>query len=307
MIRLSIVVFAALSSNDLFAQPQFQSASKSEVNEILADFVENRERFKVFGCNGIVVCDEMDLNDDLSAQTVEFCIFEDSQKKLLRYDWRKSIVANPDKVVGWLSVFQRKGVRKAVIDRKEQSDSFSKHMISAFWQPKEPWAWPMLDLESLGQNLEDPLLWARIFRDDKLLTVQDNGTVIRAEWDVGPEARVQVYFDNRVGNMPVYCRYIVPIDKNESFSKKSRLLMNETETKWAKHLEGWVPVKIKNYRENLDRQNKVRSIESWQFTIDWNTSLVKEGTVDESIFEIGKLRAREANSTFSKGTSPTLH
>ncbi len=94
-------------------------------------------------------------------------------------------------------------------------------------------------LRKSGHTIGGRIALDASLREDKLLWVEDNGKLIRAEWDVGPRGRIQAYFDPGKGDMPVYCRIIIPINKEEKFGKKTRLAFNEIETEWAQHLDGW--------------------------------------------------------------------
>ncbi len=63
-------------------------------------------------------------------------------------------------------------------------------------------------------------------------------------------------------------------------------------------------MKVRNYRESLDEKGKVSGSETWNFSLDWNSKLMKDGVVIDDAFEIGKLEGSQILDSFSKGTSP---
>ena len=283
---------------------QFQRTSESVGLDMVANFVENREKFSNFACKGVALNEFVNAKDDISSRNIDFIVFENSGKRLARSTFKIFDMTNGEET-GWLDVFSSKGKQSLVVGKVEMEDDYSKAMLQRDWLPKDPWSWSIISGAGIEENMEDALLWMTIFQEKKLLAVEEDGVITRAEWDVGPLARVQVHFDRRKGNMPIFCRYVVPVDKEKHFSSKSKILFNEVETDWAPHLKGWVPIKVKNYREGLDAKNKVTSSETWQFTIDWNSRLLVDGVVDEKVFEKGKLKIVQLSESFSKGTKPS--
>jgi len=302
--RISLCILFILHGNCVFAQAAFETVEKSVAMELVSIFAENRERFGNFACRGDVLTELVNANDRIRSTSVQFVIFERASERLSRKANRVDCLDGITEP-GWMEFFVKKGKVKVVTGKVEMDEEYSKQFSERDWLPKDPWSWPIISCAALELNLEDPLLWMRIFREEKLIAVQENGIFTRAEWDVGPQARVQVYFDQRKGNMPTFCRYIIPVDKEEEFSRKSKLLTNQVETEWAKHSDGWVPVRVRNYREGLDAKGRVRSTESWDFSIDWNTRLLREKVLPDVVFEVGKLSVVDLCDSFSKGTLPT--
>lgn len=301
MLRFVIVIVFSLSAS---AQPHFQSTSMDVGVEMVAHFVENREKFDNFACKGVVLNEFVNSRDDISSRSIDFVVFENSGKRLARSAFKRLDLSSGE-ATGWLDVFSTKGRQRIVVDKVELEEDYSKAMIRRDWLPKDPWSWAIISGAGFEQHMEDSLLWMTIFQEEKLLAVEEDGVITRAEWNVGPQARIQAHFDRRKGNMPTYCRYIVPVDKEKHFSSKSKLLFNEIETEWAPHSKGWVPVRIKNHREGLDAGRRVTSSETWLFSIHWNTRLVLDGVVDEKVFEKGKLKTVQLSESFTKGTKPS--
>ncbi len=302
--RLSLCLFVILNGNFVYSQPAFETVEKSVAMEMVSNFAENRERFGKFACRGDVLTELVNANDKIRSTSVKFVIFEAASERVSRKAHRIDSL-DGGKEPGWMEFFVKKGKVRIVTGKVEMDEEYSKQFAARDWLPKDPWSWPIISCAGLDLNMEDPLLWMRIFREDKIIAVQENGILTRAEFDVGPQARVQVYFDQRKGNMPTFCRYIIPLDKEEEFSKKSKLLTNQVETEWTKHFDGWVPVRVRNYREGLDAKGKVRSTESWDFSIDWNTRLLRDKAFSDPVFEVGKLSVVDLWDSFSKGTLPT--
>ncbi|MFN7842493.1 MAG: hypothetical protein ACK5YR_23165 [Pirellula sp.] len=303
------LIAIALCASFATAQ-EFSSVSDTVGIEMIETFAENRERFSSFACRGEVTVELTTKADEIHPRFIKFAMFEDQAKRSSRttYEIRDAVNLGSDME----DVFTIKGRRilgtfildGVLVNPGDAGDEYIKNVVKRNWLPTDPWSWSFIPCASLDQNNEDALLWMQVFREEKLLWVQDNGKLIRAEWDVGELSRIQAYFDPAKGNMPVYCRYIVPIDKEVKFGKKSRLLFNEIETEWAKHLEGWVPTKVRNYRESLSERGKIVGSETWNFDLDWDSKLTKDGVVEGRVFEMGKLNMFQLHESFSKGTTP---
>lgn len=302
---LLLIVFQSYFSFSGWAAAQtvFQAVDEVDAREVLTDFVENRERFRSFGCAGTVDCSRVSGQQNNSLKKTFFCNFEDAKRKKSRSDWSTiSFQETDERINGWATIFKESGKSHVFSRRREVKDEFVDVMLREDWQPTDPWSWAIIDISSLGDRKDDALLWTQIFQEEKLLWAEDNGAILRAEWSVGPFCRVQCYFDKKFGNLPTYCRYIWPIDLDAKFGKKSKVFLNEIETSWARHEDGWVPVKVRNYREDLDRAGKVRGTEEWNFQIDWKSPQVKDGAVDPSVFIEGKMLSQTLFDTFSEGT-----
>ena len=303
--RYAATIALALLANVTSAQ-QFEEVSKSVGLEMITSFAENREKFSSFACRGTVTVEKVTSFDEVFPTCTHFAVLENHAKRSARSIYSIQDLYGDLQPPTFQDVFRIKGKQTLIRPggRFYPDEEYSEHMIKLHWLPKDPWSWSFIGCASLVTQLEDALLWMQVFREDKLLWVEDNGKLIRAEWDVGPRGRIQAYFDPGKGDMPVYCRIIIPINKEEKFGKKTRLAFNEIETEWTKHLDGWVPVKVRNYRESLDEKGKVSGSETWNFSLDWNSKLMKDGVVIDDVFEIGKLEGSQILDSFSKGTSP---
>jgi hypothetical protein len=295
------LLFLGLCSSVANAQ-QFESVSRTVGLEMVEAFAENREKFSSFACKGEVVQELVNRFDEVSTSHIEFSVLENEAKRTSRSMFKTSDLTSGT-ILAFRDILSVKGKRVLFSDPNASQDLLQQ-MLRMDWVPKDPWSWSFLAGAAFPGNREDALLWMDVFRENKLLWVHDNGKLVRAEWDIGPEARIQVYFDPAKGKIPIYCRYIIPINKEEEFGRRSRLLYNEIETEWAEHLRGWVPVRVRNYREALNEKGKVSSSETWSFSIDWNTKLMKDEVLTDSVFELGKVSSHDIFVSFSKGTSP---
>lgn len=308
--RLLFLIIIGFYANILCAQ-QFTTVSNSAGMELIGTFAENREMFSSFACMGSVTVLSVTSTDEIYTRATKFAVLESQKERSSRSIYEIHDFSNLAQASQVADIFTIKGKRilgGSLAHQRFNDDDYDyvQDIVRMNWLPSDPWSWSYISCASLNQHREDALLWMESFREERLLWVEENGRLIRAEWDIGPEARIQTYFDSNQGSMPIYCRYIIPLNRQERFSKKSRLLLNQIETRWAEHMDGWVPVKVRNYRESLDPKGKIRSTETWDFSVDWNTKLIKEGVLDNSVFEVGKLSPSQIYDSFSKGTSPRI-
>jgi hypothetical protein len=235
-------------------QENFYDIDQNDVDEVVLDFATNREKFKAFGCRMLVDKESSAVDphyaDDDSHSEYRFCVFEDGKSKNYRADWQRlNLFDSLPHPSSWGTLYKPSGKRKMFLRGLELNGNQLSSISELFFLPPDPWCATITDQMSIEKNREEPLHWMFLFDRKKLLWAQESSRFLRAEWNVGIESRMQVYFDRQKENLPVYCRYSIPANKDEKFGKKAKRYINEIETKWQKIGDGWVPTKVTNNRE----------------------------------------------------------
>jgi hypothetical protein len=288
------------------AQQPFLEVAKLEVSDAVLKFAANRELFRSYCCRGILENEEISeinpMDDEVSL--VHFCISENLEEHAVRRDWAITDLESEDFVPIWETLYDSKAGRKRYVGDLNITKMVNSKVQAFLWRPGDPWVMPFAEkLLAKTNRCESALYWAELFQDEKLLWAEGNGQQVRGEWRFGNpdfECYVQAYFDRNVDDLPVYVRFIKPVDKKEKFSKKSLSFVSEISTKWQKHGDGWVPESIQQVRENLARNGKVKSVETWSITFEWSSLFQKDNNVADEIFEPGKIGAEELFESFKR-------
>lgn len=307
-IRVAIVVGLFFFQGVVHAQPDrskrkeigFEDVDKQEAQNAILDFAANREKFQMFGCRGKIESFKQPLSNlgvDESEDEYRFCVFEDNRKKLYRADW-ESVVNS--KYKGLRSLFRNKSDQRVFFDGREFNKSSDIEMLlMRGWNPGDCWAFSFTSYAGFRLKEAETLYWMKMFDPQKLLWAQENSTQLRGEWDIGPNSRVQVYFDKELDNIPIFCRYINrPSSTDVKFSNKAKTYVNEIETTWRKHGNGLVPVSIRNYYENINSSGKPQSMSCIQIRLDWETNLIDGEILDERVFQPNKLSYETLTNSF---------
>ncbi len=281
--RLSLVVFYLVSfGNVALGQVDAQDdlyvvCEPAEVNEIVMAFGENREKFQTYICIGQLKMETIPFHIRASkgSSKAEFSIIDDHEKRRLRRDWRETLLMSEESAFEpWISDIQIPGKKSRSIGHQDISHVYIEGTENEVWTPGDIWTMTISDWSSVIENHCHALRWMDILDSRKLLASQKYGSITRGEWSYGSVgARIQVYFDHEYGNMPVFCRVIIPPKDSPPFTRNTRLLLNEIESKWEKHQGGWVPVRVINQRDNFEKNGDPVVTFRWQFKFNWSSTL----------------------------------
>ena len=291
----------------LLGQGSFIDIPKHEVMDCVTDFVNNREKFKFFGCR-IGGSQEVLHKSGVSFTSWDGSVFEDSPKKMRRSDVKRLesairddasevITENPT----WSS-FSAKGKIRTFENGVEFNKDRLEGMKRYYWVP-DPWMATISEMSLLalgeagGSNY-----WVNVFDESSLLWAESNDEYIRGEWKFGTgegECRVQVYFSNNTDKLPVLVRYVLPRDWKIRFSKKGKVV-SENEIVWRRFGEGYVPVEIRNQREDFwSDKPGTKSTTHGAITLKWDTKLCDDQEfIDQRVFTPQALSFEQIKSSF---------
>jgi hypothetical protein len=308
--RIVLVLLAVGCCHTGFGQDSFTETSIEAVQNALLEYANNREKFKAFGCLGLIESDRnaFDARVREGLVDIRFCIFEDFASRSVRKDWKSSDLLNDEnKSLGWRThyVGKEKGDNHYLLGDQEFDLDTKKLFLEEFWHPRDPWTLSIVDKFSMQyDNRGDSMYWMQLFDAKEFLWAEEKDDFIRAEFSMESFSRVQVYFSKSFGSMPVYCRYFSPVDIEKKFSKRSKAYMNEIETTWEERREGWVPIKVRNYRENYSGNGSLRSSECWSIKLTWDTSFQDdEDHIDPNVFVKKKITSEELMKSFKDSKS----
>lgn len=291
----------------LRGQGSYYDVPKHEVMDCVAGFVNNREKFKSYGCRMSGRQQRISLSSH-SFYSWDASVFEDTPNKLRRSDLSTLKNGIKDDATEWIdenpswSTFSSKGKTRAFANGVE----FSPDRLEAVKRDHavpDPWmaAISEMSLLELGKAGESNY-WIKVFDEPSLLWAETNDDFIRGEWRFGTgegECRVQVYFSINLDKLPVLVRYVLPRDWKSRFAKKGKVV-SENEIVWKKFREGYVPVEIRNQREDFWASKPgTKSTEHGDMQMRWDTKLCDdEEFIDQRVFTPQAMSFEQIRSSF---------
>ncbi len=272
-----------ISSDALGFQRFEQDVPKSDVYDLITEFAANREKFQKFAV--LVQANESYENvkspDEDGVFYEDFAILDDYANRKLRIDRFKFPTFNQDLEIisAWETRFEDKG-RIEFYRGKERAGEFAKNAYAKFVPRFDVWMLPITEISLLEfRNNIGALYWAELFAEENFLWAQGDGVRIRGEWSVGKgenKCYAQVYFDERVGGLPVFARFIHPTDYDERFAKKGQSFLTEIETVWQSIGEGYDPRTVHVFRQNFGKKSETVSTTNREYSFQWKTSLLDD-------------------------------
>jgi hypothetical protein len=293
-------------------QGSYEDVSKREASDCVLAFVANREMFQAFGCYMEVTDQKLSLEGMLQRR-IESVVFEDSIRKFRRADAKRtSVFSENDRDYtndGVFSRFHLKSKERFFENGVERPERLAKGDLGPFFVP-DPWMVPLTEVGLLlsGAGGESNY-WLKVLDDSNLLWAESNGKYLRGEWRFGRgegETYVQVYFDTHgTGEMPVLVRYIRPKNLGERFAKVGRTFVAESEIKWIKGKNGYLPIEVRMKREDFWKSQPGSKLNEFtDIKFKWVTALIdNSGAIDTRVFEPGIMNLEELAKSFS-GAAP---
>jgi len=291
----------------LLGQGRYSEVSKEEVMDCVTGFVNNREKFKCYGCR-MVGSQEFFHDVGFSSSGWDGSVFEDSQNKMRRSDLsRLQSGVKPDSsewingIPTW-STFFAKGKTRVFQKGVEFKPDRIMGMKREYVVP-DPWMATIseMSLLELGEAGETNY-WINVFDDSNLLWAESNDVFIRGEWKFGTgegECRVQVYFSINSDKLPVLVRYVLPRDWKVRFAKVGKFV-SENEIVWKRFRDGYVPVEIRNQREDFwANKPGTKATTHGTVALKWDTKFCDdEELIDQRVFTPQALSFEQIKSSF---------